>query len=267
MDRAGIDRACVSAPTHLLQDFPRRATRSCEQVAARRPSGHFAVINLADWEHDLAVCVGTSARGLRLYPHYHNSPLGDARGNELMAAAIERDLVISIPIRQIDQRQRHWLLEVPDVALEELTALVRRHPTAKLVFLEGIGFTGSPLGQTERAAELRHRHLAAERGDGEDRVLLDHLGAGGWCSTRGCPSIIPNRRSGQCCGPRRRRSRRSSGECAAAAGDGRLRARATYNYALPHLIRCAMSTTGGGCWHVALGTPRGRGCAVLNQHG
>ncbi len=184
MDRAGIDRACVSSADAIFYKNSQAGNEELhEQVAAHADRLiPFAVINptYADWEHDLAVCVEDfGARGLRLYPHYHNYTLGDARGNELMAAAIERDLVISIPIRQIDQRQRHWLLEVPDVALEELTTLVRRHPTAKLVFLEGIGFTGSPLGQAENGLPESYAigisRLSAVMGE-EIRVLLDHLG-------------------------------------------------------------------------------------------
>lgn len=154
MDRAGIDKACVSSASAI---FYRNAHAGNEELA-EQVAGHedrlipFAVLNPAyvDWEHDLDVCVEQfGARGLRLYPHYHNYALSDAGCSELIEAATERGLVISLPIRQIDQRQRHWLLEIPDIPLSDLEALVERHPEAKFVFVNGLGFTGSRLGQPD----------------------------------------------------------------------------------------------------------------------
>ncbi len=154
MDRAGIDLACASSASAIFYKNSQAGNEElAEQIAPHRDRLiPFAVINptYADWEHDLAVCADEfGARGLRLYPNYHNYSLADACCNELIAAAAERDLVISIPIRQIDQRQRHWLIEVPDVALDDLAALVARHPDARFVFLNGLNFVSSPLGKPD----------------------------------------------------------------------------------------------------------------------
>jgi len=184
MDRAGIDMACVSSAGAIFYKNAQAGNEELhEQIA-----GHserlvpFAVINptYADWRHDLAVCAEDfGARGLRLYPHYHGYALGDARCNELIAAATERGMVISIPIRQIDQRQRHWLLEIPDVALSDLAALVARHPEAQFVFVNGLGFTGSPLGKPDNGLPANYAigisRLSAVMAE-EMRTLMDNLG-------------------------------------------------------------------------------------------
>lgn len=199
MDRAGIDRACVSSASAIFYKNAQAGNEELhEQIAAHADRLiPFAVINptYADWEHDLEVCVEEfGARGLRLYPHYHNYALGDARCNEMIAAAIERDLVISIPIRRIDQRQRHWLLEIPDVALDDLAALVKRHPEGKFVILEGVGFSRSPLGQAEDGLPDNYAigisRLSAVMAE-EIRVLLDRLGTGRVVFDTGMPFKYP----------------------------------------------------------------------------
>jgi uncharacterized protein len=154
MDRAQIDRACVSSASAIFYRNPHAGNEElAEQIA-----GHeyrlipFAVLNptYVDWEHDIDVCVEEfGARGLRLYPHYHNYALTDSCCAGLIEAATERGLMISLPIRQIDQRQRHWLLEIPDVPLSDLEALVERHPKAQFVFVNGLGFTNSRLGRAD----------------------------------------------------------------------------------------------------------------------
>ncbi len=154
MDRAGIDAACVSSSSAIFY----RNSHAGNEELAEQIAGHedrlipFAVINPAyvNWEHDLSVCVEQfGARGLRLYPNYHNYALADGCCRELIAAATERGLIVSIPLRQIDQRQRHWLLEIPDVAHSDLEALVERHPEAQFVFVNGLSFTGSRLGKPD----------------------------------------------------------------------------------------------------------------------
>ncbi len=185
MDRAEIERAWVSSASAIFYKNAQAGNEElAEQVSGREDRlVPFAVINPAyvDWEHDLQVCVEQlGARGLRLYPHYHDYALSDPCCNELIAAAAEKDLVVSIPLRQIDQRQRHWLLEIPDVALPELEALVERHPDARFVFVNGAGFTGSRLGQPDSDLPdnyaLGISRMRATMGN-EVGALVENLGA------------------------------------------------------------------------------------------
>ena len=154
MDRKGIDQALVSSISGVLYKNPQTANEALAKDV--RPYRDrlipLAVINpaYADWPHDLQVWAeDLGCRGVRLYPAWHNYRLGDACCNELVKAATERGLLVSIPMRAVDSRQRHWLVEVPDLAASDLAALVARHPQARFILAEGIGFTGSPLGQAE----------------------------------------------------------------------------------------------------------------------
>ncbi len=199
MDRAGIDMACVSSASAIFYKNSQAGNEEVhEQIAAHSDRlVPFAVINptYADWRHDLQVCADDfGARGLRLYPHYHGYTLSDACCDELIAAATERAMVISIPIRQIDQRQRHWLIEIPDVPLADLAALVARHPQAQFVFLNGLGFVGSPLGQADNGLPANYAigisRLSAVMAE-EIRRLMDNLGAERVVFATGMPFKYP----------------------------------------------------------------------------
>ena len=88
-------------------------------------------------------------KGLRLYPKWHHYELTDACCQELIQLATERGMTISIPLRVEDYRQRSWLVDVPDLRPADLVPLVKAHPKARFVFVNGAGFAGSPLGQKD----------------------------------------------------------------------------------------------------------------------
>ena len=56
-------------------------------------------------------------------------------------------MTLSIPLRVEDYRQRSWLVDVPDVPHAEIVELVKRHPRARFILVNGAGFTRSPLGR------------------------------------------------------------------------------------------------------------------------
>jgi len=154
MDRKGIDRAAVSSASAITY---RNAQSGNEELAAAvKPHRDrlipLAVINpfYAGWRDDLKICHAEfGMKGLRLYPKWHNYRLADPCCLELVRAAAERQMVVSIPIRVEDSRQRSWLADVPDVPLAEIAALVNACPDARFILVNGAGFTGSPLGQKE----------------------------------------------------------------------------------------------------------------------
>ena len=96
-----------------------------------------------------------------------------------VTAATEKQLVVSIPIRQTDSRQRHWLTDTPDVSLDAVADLVRRHPKARFVLLNGIGYPRSALGRAD--SDLPANYLIeisrlTARMRSEVRTLLDNVG-------------------------------------------------------------------------------------------
>jgi len=178
MDRAGIAQACVSSASAIcyrnchagneemweaLNDgltptpLPRSAAlRPGEgndsgggvQALALQRLIPFAVINpaYAAWEKDLRWCRETmGARGVRIYPSWHNYKLSDGVCHALAEAAAELGMVVSIPQRVEDYRQRHWLLDTPDVNLNEVAALAAAHPNTKFLVSNAAGIGGSDL--------------------------------------------------------------------------------------------------------------------------
>jgi predicted TIM-barrel fold metal-dependent hydrolase len=152
MDDKGIDVAWVSSidAVHYVNSQAGNESLHEEIAPHRNRLVPFAVINPAyiDWEHDLEVCVKEfGCRGVRLYPNYHNYGLLDPCCRKLVDTATRWGLVVSLPIRQTDKRQQHWLVYVEDVSLDDTAELVKRHPDARFVLLNGAGFTSTPLGQ------------------------------------------------------------------------------------------------------------------------
>jgi predicted TIM-barrel fold metal-dependent hydrolase len=154
MDEKGIDRALVSSAAAITY----RNTQSAnEDLAAEvKLLGDrlvpLAVINpsYAGWEDDLRICRDElGMRGLRLYPKWHNYALSDSCCRELINAASQSGLFVSLPVRVEDYRQRSWLVDVPDLPLEEIVNLVKSHPQARFLIVNGAGFSGSPLGKAD----------------------------------------------------------------------------------------------------------------------
>ncbi len=152
MDAKKIDKAVVSSAAAITY---RNAQAGNEEVADQI-KGHrdrliaFAVINpfYAGWQDDLKICHEEfGMTGLRLYPKWHNYSLSSPSCRELTAAATERGMVISIPIRVEDNRERSWLLNIPDIPLDEIVEMVKAHPKSRFLLLNGQGYTGSPLGK------------------------------------------------------------------------------------------------------------------------
>ena len=184
MDEKGIDQAVVSSASAI---FYKNSQAGNEQLAEEIHQHRdrlipFAVINptYADWEHDLQVCAEDfGVKGLRLYPNYHNYTLSDTSCRELVSAASERGLLLSNPIRVTDRRQRHWLIDIPDVSLDDVSKLVVAHPDAHFILINGARYVGSPLGQQNSDLPPNYcieiSRLSAVR-QAAIRQLLDNLG-------------------------------------------------------------------------------------------
>ena len=154
MNEKGIDKAMVSNPSAITYRNVQPANE--ELFAAVKPHRDrlipFAVINpfYSGWRDDLKTCHEEfGMKGLRLYPKWHNYALSDRCLLDLIHEATERNMVVSIPIRVEDYRQKSWLVDVPDIPLGEIVDLVKTVPRARFILLNGAGYTGSPLGKKD----------------------------------------------------------------------------------------------------------------------
>lgn len=190
MDRFGIARAVVSSAASITY---RNAQAGNEELAAEI-NGHgarlipFGVLNpaYAGWDDDLKICREQfGMKGLRLYPRWHNYSLADPRCRELVNRATERGMAIAIPVRVEDRRQQGWLVDVPDVPLDEIAELIRACPNARFIIENASGVAGSTLGRNSRELPANYAveisRLTAEFGNevgqllaslGEDRLLF-----------------------------------------------------------------------------------------------
>jgi hypothetical protein len=200
MERKGIRRALVSAAEAITWKDCHSANRLLSERLAGTDGNIVpcAVINpgYAGWRRDLeeASC-GMGMRAVKLYPHWHGYSLGDGCADEVVRAATDLGLPVLIPVRAVDRRQLGWLFDVPDVPLADIAALAGRHPDARFVVLNGLGFTGSPLAapEGERPSncwiEISRLPLFISR---ELPVLLEVLGASRLLFGTGMPFKYPD---------------------------------------------------------------------------
>jgi predicted TIM-barrel fold metal-dependent hydrolase len=154
MDAKKINKAVVSSADAITYRNAQAGNEELiEEIRANRDRLiPFAVINpfYAGWQDDLAICHEQfGMTGLRLYPKWHNYQLSDPCCRDLVNAATARGMVISIPVRVEDNRQRGWLLNIPDLPLAEIIELVKAHPKARFILLNGIGYTRCALGRKD----------------------------------------------------------------------------------------------------------------------
>jgi uncharacterized protein len=200
MDRKQIDKAVVSSASAITY---RNAQAGNEELAAE-VKGHrdrftpFAVINpfYADWQQDLKQCHEEfGMTGLRLYPKWHNYKLSDSCCLDLINAATERGLLISIPLRVEDNRERSWLVDVPDVPLDEIVTLVKACPKARFILMNGLGYVNTPLGRKESGLPANYAielsRLSAVLGN-ELGQLISNLGAERIMFGSGMPFSYPD---------------------------------------------------------------------------
>jgi predicted TIM-barrel fold metal-dependent hydrolase len=185
MDSHKIDKAVVSSASAITYRNPQAGN---EELAAEvKPHRDrlipFGVINpsYAGWVDDLRACRDDfGMRGLRLYPWWHNYTLSDRCCTALIHAATALKMVISIPIRVEDPRERSWLVNVPDVPLDEIVALVKAVPDARFLLLNGLGYRNSPLGKRGSGLPANYAieisRLSALL-DNETGYLIGELGA------------------------------------------------------------------------------------------
>ena len=140
MDRAGIRRALVTPMDALFRLEALETARDVAHLAKRHPDRVSAVFpvnpTIAGWQGRLGkLCERTAPAALALMPGYHAYDATDACVDALLDEATRRGLPVLVVLRVEDVRKQHPLMPVPDVPIEPVTALARRHADAPLVLL------------------------------------------------------------------------------------------------------------------------------------
>jgi len=200
MDEKGIDKAMVSSASAITYRNTQPANE--ELAAAVKPHRDrlipFAVVNpfYAGWQDDLKICHEQfGMKGLRLYPKWHSYALSDQCCLDLIQEAAKRSLLVSIPLRVEDYRQRSWLVDVPDVPHGEIVDLVKVCPKARFILVNGIGFARSQLGKKDSGLPANYyieiSRLSATLAN-EVGTLVSQLGAGRVVFGTGMPFKYPD---------------------------------------------------------------------------
>jgi predicted TIM-barrel fold metal-dependent hydrolase len=200
MDAKKIEKAAVSSAAAIAY---RDSHAGNEEIAAEIERHRdrlipFAVVNpaYAGWRDDLKTChEAFGMKGLRLYPRWHNYKLSDPACLELVNSASERGMLITIPVRVEDPRQRTWLVDIPDVPLAEVESLIRACPKSRFVILNGAGFASTPLGRKDSGLPANYWieicRLSAVMTNELGR-LVANLGAGRLVLGTGMPFHYPD---------------------------------------------------------------------------
>ena len=89
------------------------------------------------WERDLETCAGKlGLKALRLVPRYHNYRLDCPEALAIVQKAASLKMPVFIPHLIVDVRAHHWMDTDQTVNLDEVGALCRAAPEAKVVFTE-----------------------------------------------------------------------------------------------------------------------------------
>ncbi len=200
MDSKGIARAVVSSAAAITY---RNAHAGNEEVAAEIRAHRdrligCAVLNplYAGWQDDLKACHEEFGMwALRLYPNWHHYKLTDAACLRMIAAASERKMLITIPLRVEDRRQQSWLVDVADVTKDEIAAVVKAAPEARFVLVNGSGFAGSVLGRRGNGLPANYAiDISLMRAELENEIgaLVETLGPGRVVFGTGMPFHFPD---------------------------------------------------------------------------
>src|ERR1035437_3182904 len=144
MNKFGVDKAVVANLNGLFYVDSQQANEELytaihSNAAFINRFIPFATINpvLPWWKDSLEVCHKKfGMRGIRLYPLYHQYKITDENCIELVKAARDRNMPISIPLRMTDLRERSWLDVNDELNYNDIASLVSKVPDAEFIVLD-----------------------------------------------------------------------------------------------------------------------------------
>lgn len=125
MDRNGIERAACMSLRGLLLDW-RQGNAETLAAAEKQPHRLVPIATVGPFLEgdgdELRRLVDAGVRGVRLYPAFHNYPLGGEFVDEICAAAADCGVPVILPTRPM----MNWRFKA--VAIEDIGGVVERHP-------------------------------------------------------------------------------------------------------------------------------------------
>jgi len=181
MDRCGLTQATVAAFQGVLySDLQPANYWLIEAISehSQRLVPH-AVINpnFPEWESDLQCAVEAGCAGVRLYPNYHSYDVSDECVGELMAAADECGVTVSVYVRMYDERLHHPRCMVPPVDLSALPELAEQFPDVGILVCNAKNAAISGIAEGLRELPNLYVEISHVEGPGGVEKLAAEIGA------------------------------------------------------------------------------------------
>ena len=154
MDRTHITRAWVSHLPSVFWRDPMEGNPWLYQVCKAEP--RFRAVPaiqpaLPHWEEEVAHAKAQRVVAIRVDPMFHDIDPSGQPMRDLVAASAQAALPLMVAVRLEDGRQRHPLDVAAELPAAAVRALVRSHPSARLVvthadrgFIEEVHFGSTP---------------------------------------------------------------------------------------------------------------------------
>lgn len=133
----GVSQAWVAATEAILYPDPMEAN---EPLFRDIKDDDFyipvAIINptLASWREDALACLEEwGCRAIKLLPNYHRYEMTDARVDEVVGLAIDRNVPLCFQLFMMDLRAQHPLLLVQGVDAGSVARVALRHPEVRIL--------------------------------------------------------------------------------------------------------------------------------------
>ncbi len=149
MDKFGVDKAIVSSLDGIFYKNTQPANE--ELIKQLNSSAQFAdrfipfgVVNpiYGGWKDDFESCANDLAmRGLKLYPKYHGYDLLNPNCIELVKMARDKNMVIALSLRMVDNRPSSWMDLTDEWQLKDVIPIMKAVPDAKYLIQNVSGST------------------------------------------------------------------------------------------------------------------------------
>lgn len=167
MHNFGVDKAVVANINGIFYIDNQSANEELHLMVQsndvfRRRFIPFATINplLPWWKQSLDVCYEKyKMKGIRIYPLYHRYKITDDCCINLVKAARDRNMPVSIPLRMIDLRERSWLDVNEELNYNDIASLVSKVPDAKYMILDARITEKAPITTEESIRILKNADI------------------------------------------------------------------------------------------------------------
>jgi len=144
MDHFGVDKSVVANINGIFYMDCQSANEELHsEIQANKGNKNrfipFATLNplLPWWKQSMEICQEKfEMKGIRLYPLYHKYKLTDKCCIDLVKAARDCKMPVSIPLRMTDLRERSWLDVDEELNYNEIASLVAKVPDAQYIILD-----------------------------------------------------------------------------------------------------------------------------------